>query len=412
MATLRERSPGVWEVRVFAGRDKTGRPHQVSRTVRGSRRTAAKVAADLTVSAPGAEGKRTVAEVLTLWQELNRDRWTTLTISNQASRARLIAGGPLGCRQVSSLKVEDVDRWVLRLRAQGVGSASIHNQLVVLRAALTQAVKWEWTSRNPATLASPAALPHADRPAMPDEAVLAAIRAAPHQAAALAFRISAATGARRAELAALRWEDLHGTHLVIGGQIVAHPSPVPHHPPVLVRVPTKTRQARTVTLDAGTVRAVAEWREVHRALGPWLLTIGDRPPSPDAITWWWRHARDASGIDPKWRLHDLRHWSATTAIGTGTDVLTVANRLGHSNPGHDAQGLRPCVCGRGRAGCGGSGQGSRRSMTSAWRIIPMVVRHSDVAPIARVPGAGQRCAGPVGHAAVGPNERAHRRGCG
>jgi len=30
-----------------------------------------------------------------------------------------------------------------------------------------------------------------------------------------------------------------------------------------------------------------------------------------------------SGIDPKWRLHDLRHWSATVAIGQGHDVRTV-----------------------------------------------------------------------------------------
>src|ERR1039458_4109114 len=35
MATIRERLPGVIEVRVFVGRDEAGRPVQVSRTVRG-----------------------------------------------------------------------------------------------------------------------------------------------------------------------------------------------------------------------------------------------------------------------------------------------------------------------------------------------------------------------------------------
>jgi integrase len=34
----------------------------------------------------------------------------------------------------------------------------------------------------------------------------------------------------------------------------------------------------------------------------------------------------------KWRLHDLRHWTATTAISSGHDVRTVAGRLGHTNP--------------------------------------------------------------------------------
>jgi integrase len=54
--------------------------------------------------------------------------------------------------------------------------------------------------------------------------------------------------------------------------------------------------------------------------------------APDRIGWWWARARKLSGIDKKWRLHDLRHWSATVAIGQGHDVRTVANRLGHSNP--------------------------------------------------------------------------------
>jgi integrase len=333
MATLRERSPGVWEIRVFTGRDRTGRPRQVSRTIRGSRRVAEKAAAALMADTPGPEGKRSVAELLTLWQELHRDRWAASTVRNQASRARLVASGPLGSRRVASVKVEDVDRWVLRMRAQGVGAASIHNQLMVLRAAMAQAVKWDWISRNPAALAAPAQRPHAERPGMLDDAVIAAIKAAPHEAAALAFRLSAATGARRAELAALRWEDLRGAELVIGGQIVAHPNADPHHRPVLVREPTKTRQVRRVTLDPGTLRAIAEWGKVHRGLGPWMLSVGDRPPSPDAISWWWRHSREASGIGRRWRLHDLRHWSATTAIGTGADVRTVAHRLGHSNPG-------------------------------------------------------------------------------
>ena len=34
----------------------------------------------------------------------------------------------------------------------------------------------------------------------------------------------------------------------------------------------------------------------------------------------------------KWRPHDLRHWSATVAIGQGHDVRTVAGRLGHAKP--------------------------------------------------------------------------------
>lgn len=334
MATLRERAPGIWEVRVFVGRNAKGRPVQVSRTVRGGRRAAERVAAGLTVERPSPSASRTVADLLEVWQALNEDRWTESTRRNQASRARLITEGTLGRKSVGSLKVEEVDRWILSLRAEGVGRASIHNQLQVLRAALSQAVKWGWITQNPAALATATGQRSGDRTGMPDDAVMAVIAAAPHRPAAIAFRIAAATGARRAELAALRWEDLRGKSLTFGAQIVVHQQGTRGNPqpPRLERDATKTRRIRAVTLDTGTVSLLEAWRAEHGQLGPWLLAIGDRPPSPDAISWWWRHAREAAGVSNQWRLHDLRHWSATTAIGAGTDVRTVANRLGHANP--------------------------------------------------------------------------------
>jgi hypothetical protein len=49
---MRENQPGVWEVRVFTGNDARGRPTQISRTVRGSKRDAQRTAAQLEVG-PG-----------------------------------------------------------------------------------------------------------------------------------------------------------------------------------------------------------------------------------------------------------------------------------------------------------------------------------------------------------------------
>jgi integrase len=54
--------------------------------------------------------------------------------------------------------------------------------------------------------------------------------------------------------------------------------------------------------------------------------------NPDRIGWWWTRARKLAGLPDGWRLHDLRHWSATVAIGQGHNIRTVAGRLGHSNP--------------------------------------------------------------------------------
>ena len=44
MATVREKRPGYWEVRVFVGRDGSGKPLQASRVVQGTKKDAQRVA--------------------------------------------------------------------------------------------------------------------------------------------------------------------------------------------------------------------------------------------------------------------------------------------------------------------------------------------------------------------------------
>ena len=102
--------------------------------------------------------------------------------------------------------------------------------------------------------------------------------------------------------------------------------------PQLRDAPTKTGNTRVVTLDWVTLAAIEELRVEREEYGRWMFGLGDDVVNPDRIGYWWRRARDISGIDPCWRLHDLRHWSATVAIGQGHDVRTVAGRLGHTDP--------------------------------------------------------------------------------
>ncbi|MDQ1493360.1 MAG: hypothetical protein QOJ23_5874 [Actinomycetota bacterium] len=153
-------------------------------------------------------------------------------------------------------------------------------------------------------------------------------------AAALALRIAAVAGARRAELAALRWSDLAGDQLTIDSAIETkrHGRRGDPMAVTLTDAPTKTANRRVVVLDRDTVETIEALMLDRQHLGLWMLSDTDEPVNPDRIGAWWRRARKAAGIDPAWRLHDLRHWSATVAITGGHDVRTVAGRLGHANP--------------------------------------------------------------------------------
>ena len=96
--------------------------------------------------------------------------------------------------------------------------------------------------------------------------------------------------------------------------------------------PPRPANQRVVRLDERTVAAIKALRRNVNARARGCCTRRDRPLNPERLTGWWRIARRDAGIDARWRLHDLRHWSATEAIGRGHDIRTVAGRLGHANP--------------------------------------------------------------------------------
>lgn len=335
MATMRERSPGVWEVRVFVGHDDSGRPKQVSRTVRGSKRDAQRLAAELTVVPPSPDSGRSVADVLDAWLETSTPTWAASTVRDQTSRASLVKGDRIAKTPVGRLTVADVDRWHARLRAGGVGESSIRNQHLVLRAALSQSARWGWVPTNVAALARVGRRKAVARTAMTADEVRAVIAAAERRdpAAGLALRLAAVTGARRSELCALIWSDLTGDRLRIDSSIaiVRSGTKDDRRAPALVDAATKTGNQRVVRLDRRSVEVITALREEREPYGPWMLNPGERPLNPERFTNWWRLARRDAGIETRWRLHDLRHWSATEAIGRGHDLRTVSGRLGHAN---------------------------------------------------------------------------------
>lgn len=328
---MRERKPGVWEIRVFTGRDASGRPTQISKTVRGTKREAQRVAATLEARPPSNAAGRTVTDVLTAWRDVNQPVWAESTRRDYESRIARIEFDPIAEMPVARLRVADVERWHARMRKTGVGEAAIRGRHSVLRAALAQALRWEWVGSNPASQAVLRQPKRAPRDAMTPDDVRTVIAAAQaiDPAAGVALRLAAVGGLRRAELAALQWRDLDDNQLTIDSSacVVRRDGET-----YVDDVATKTGNTRTVTLDQATVDEIEALRAVREQASLYLFSDTTGPANPDRIGWWWNRARESSGIDKKWRLHDLRHWTATTAITSGHDVRTVAGRLGHSNP--------------------------------------------------------------------------------
>jgi integrase len=142
----------------------------------------------------------------------------------------------------------------------------------------------------------------------------------------LLTRLAADSGARRGELAALKFSDLDERVLTIERGVSAEQVG-----------PTKTGRVRRLTLGASTARL---WYECHATwrsratsearLGEWLFSgrIDHRDRlTAGAMSHWFAALCTEAGL-PGVSLHRLRHTVATFLVGRG-DLLGAQHRLGH-----------------------------------------------------------------------------------
>ena len=349
MGTMRERAQGTWELSVAAGRDPdTGAYRRVIRTVKGLTKREAKAAlAELEVAvAAGRVGADdpTLAELLERWMEhiagLGRSDSTLYNYRKYIDREIVPA---LGSNRLSKLSPLDIDRFYTKLRKRGLSSSTIRQMHAILRASLNQAERWGLVHRNVAKLAS--APSQEQREQLPPEpAMVRALLVAAREFDSLFglyARIAVAIGARRAEVCGLRWSDidLEAGSLSVQRSYLAIPGAKGDRP-------TKTRSARTVSLDPDTIAALeAGWSTALRIAELVGMTNAERRQlyvfstdplgrnawRPDVASAKWEVARSRVRGGESVRLHDLRHFQATQLLDAGVPVPTVAARLGHAD---------------------------------------------------------------------------------
>ncbi len=347
--SLRQRGKTSWQLRVLAGRDEiTGKKTYVSKTFRGGRREAerelarlvAEVEAGSTTAAAG-----TVAELCNKWFEY---ACPNLSPAVSAEYRRLLDRRILprwGSTPVRRLRTSDLDGWYSQLRRSGsvTGGSLSPNSVVrvhaILRRALNQGVRWGWITTNPAVAATPPRVfrRQLDIPSPADIGRLIAAAESVNPALPAFIRLAAASGARRGELCALRWRniDFEARSLHIAGAIVQINKTV-------IEKDTKTHAERRVALDEGTVRVLEALRDrmvlalaiAEEELPSDAFVFSHRPDGlrpwyPNYATLAFARLADREGIGHV-RLHDLRHFAATTMLVNGVDVRTTAGRLGHA----------------------------------------------------------------------------------
>jgi integrase len=348
--SIRQRGKQSWEIRAFAGKDaETGKKRYVTRTVRGERRDAEIALGRLIAEIDdGQHAVRpgTVGELCERWySHAAPDLSPTVAAEYRRLLDRRIlprwTDVPL-----RRLRTADLDQWYSELRRTGgpAGKPLAPNTVMrahaVLRRALAQGVKWGWLTVNPAANASPphSRKQHLELPDPADVARLITAAAKVNPSLPTYFRLAAATGARRAELCALRWKhvDLVKRRVTIARSIVEVGGQ-------LIEKDTKTHQVRKVTVDQETAALLVAHREAcaelatkcGASIGPNTFLFShevdfSKPWRPNYATLAFGRLRDELGLEGV-KLHHLRHFSATQLLSAGIDIRTVSGRLGHAN---------------------------------------------------------------------------------
>ena len=137
-------------------------------------------------------------------------------------------------------------------------------------------MRWGWLGVNPAASASPPKVTRAEiRPPAPADLARLLRLAETHDPELATFIcLSAATGARRSELVALRWSDLD-----LDRSVLSIDRGIVMGPAGLVEKDTKTHRARRVALDRSTGAALTAHRELVLA----RARLGEVAVPPDAF---------------------------------------------------------------------------------------------------------------------------------
>ncbi len=328
--TLKEVRDGVWRLRVVDRYDAKGNPHQLSKTVRGTKRQAeTQLAAFVTQVENGqapTSGSVTFGDYLQQsWLPHVKAIREPTTYQAHAGRVAQIL--PF----LGHVKLAKLTTLILCAAYDQWPPSSVKARSETIGAALEQAVRWQLIPRNVSKLADRPNVPKR-QPTMPTVDEIHRIVELARQKdpiMAMLIQLASGTGMRRGELCGLRWRDLDIEHSVLRVQ-----SAVKHVTGRTYVAETKTHRARRFAIDAGTV----ELLQVHRAL---MASVGkgadddfvfnwsqahDQPTNPNRVTMRFGDLARNAGVSC--RFHDIRHFTASNLLANNVPVPLAAKRLG------------------------------------------------------------------------------------
>jgi integrase len=309
-------------------------------TLRGTKAEAQRQAAKIIAAVVSGEAvdptSETVRDFVERWlRDWGTANLSSLTLEGYSQMLRKHLCARVGSVPIQRLRPSDLQAVYAAMAKDGLADRTRLHLHRIVHVMFKHAVQWGILPRNVADmLDAPRVRAHEIEVLKPGQvqAVLEALRGQPlHPIAVVAL----ATGLRRGELLALRWQDLD----LDGGTLRVEQT---QRGGLVFKAPKTRHGRRTVTLPVSTVALLRDhWKEQQEqrlALGLGkapddALVFADwdgSPRPPRTVTQQWRKAMEKASLTVT--FHSLRHTHASTLIAAGLDVLTISRRLGHGSP--------------------------------------------------------------------------------
>ena len=289
----------------------------------------------------GAQQK--VGQFLTHWlEDVHKRSIRPRTYERYEEIVRLHLAPGIGYHQLQKLSAQHLQSFYAKKLEEGLSTTTVISFHNVLHKALETAVRWNLIARNPCDLVSPPRRKRFEiRPLSMQQIQQFLAVARGHRQEAL-FILALATGMRRGELLALKWQDLD---LEQGALQVRR---------ILTRIPSKLpgrgyeeaepktdKGRRSIALPSLAAEALRGHRlrqtEAKLKAGPgwqdhdyvFCTSIGTHlNPTRDVLDAL-KSLLEQAGL-PDIRFHDLRHSCATMLLGMNVHPKIVQEILGHS----------------------------------------------------------------------------------
>lgn len=323
-AVYRDKSAGVWVASVSLGwRD----GKRIRRRVTAPSKDIARLELSRLRQAYGTAGESALlplGKYLDQWLGVVRPTITPSTWTSYSGHVKTHITPLLGNITVARLRPADVERLIAERLSAGKSPATVQRILVTLRMALDVLVKRGELQRNPAAMVRPPRVERHPVEAMTPTMAENILDAVKDDRLAALYVLLLGTGMRLGEATALDWRDVRADS-------------------VFIRKGKTKAATRTVPLPPFVIEALDDHRNLTPRYGPgepvFLGEQGERLRG-DYVS----HAfpkllrrKKVIGDDERFRVHDLRHGTATLLLQRGVPMREIADILGHANPAVTAQ---------------------------------------------------------------------------